>query len=175
MDRVDLELGLEVMEIQPSHTRWQDAVTLRENRAFSEVSIDSGLGLEEVRQLYASHTVVNGVAFHDAKLRVDAKVGGVLLFLRDNEPLAYAVAHVGDLAKTGTNIGNISDVCFASGLSDLDCEAIFQALLSWAAAHGAEKVNITTDGVKADLLEGIGGGLIKATWQFPNPEAPLRR
>lgn len=174
MDRVDLELGLEVMEIQANHARWQDAVTLRENRAFSEVSLDSGLGLEEVRQLYAAHAIVNGIAFHDSKLRADAKAGGVLLFLRDNSPLAYAVAHVGDLAKTGVNIGTISDVCFTSGLTDLDCEAVFQALLSWAAAHGAEKVNITADGGQADLLEGIGGGLVRATWQFPNPGQPLR-
>lgn len=175
MDRVDLELGLEVMEIQPSHARWPDAVTLRENRAFSEVSVDSGLALEEVRQLYAAHAVVNGMGFHDSKLRTDAKSSGVLLFLRENEPLAYAVAHVGDLAKTGVNIGTISDVCFTAGLTDLDCEAVFQALLSWAAAHGAEKVNITADGSKADLLEGIGGGLVRATWQFPNPDSTIRR
>jgi hypothetical protein len=170
MDRVDLELGLEVLEIHPGHSRWTDAVRLKEDRAFATVSNDSGLGVVEVRQLYTAHAMVDGLPFHDNKLRVEVKSGRILLFLRDDVPLAYAVGSIADLAKTGALLGSFSDVCFAEGLSDVDCELIFQALLSWAAAHGAERVQITTDGTKAELLEAIGGSLIRATWQFPPPD-----
>lgn len=170
MDRVDLELGLEVLEIHPGHSRWADAVRLKEDRAFAAVSNDSGLGVVEVRQLYTAHAMVDGLPFHDSKLRSEVKSGRILLFLRDNSPLAYAVGSIGDLAKTGTLLGVFTDVCFAQGLGDVECEMIFQALLSWAAAHGAERVQVTTDGTRAELLEAIGGGLIRATWQFPAPE-----
>lgn len=169
MDRVDLELGLEVLEIHPGHARWSDAVRLKEDRAYKSVSLDCGLSHDEVRQLYESHAKVDGLAFHDSKLRSDSRQARVFIFLRDSEPLAYAVGTVADLAKTGTMIGAFTDVCFADGLNDLDCERVFQALLSWAASHGAERVQVTTDGSKSELLEGIGGGLIKATWQFPAP------
>ncbi len=175
MDRVDLELGLELVEIQPSHARWQDAVILKENRAYTKASQDSGLSLEEVRRLYHTHPSSKDVSLHDAQLRLDAKQGGVLLFLRDNLPLAYAIAKAAAPVEGGAKTGNISDVCFAGELTDLDHEAVFQALLSWAAAHGAEMVFITAGGKQAELLEGIGGELVTATWQFPPSEsAPLR-
>ncbi len=169
MDRVDLELGLEVLEIHPGHARWADAVRLKEDRAYNSVSLDCGLSREEVRKLYESHTKVDGLGFHDSKLRTESKQARIFIFLRDSEALAYAVGTVADLAKTGVMIGSFTDVCFADSLADLDCERVFQALLSWAASHGAERVQVTTDGSKSELLEGIGGGLIKATWQFPAP------
>lgn len=175
MDRVDLELGLEVLEIHPGHSRWTDAVRLKEDRAFATVSSDSGLDVGEVRELYTIHAKVDGLPFHDSKLRGEVKSGRLLLFLRDNTPLAYSVGTIADLAKTGTLLGAFTDVCFAQGLTDVECEMVFQALLSWAAAHGAERVQITTDGSRAELLEAIGGGLIRATWQFPPSEHPGQR